>query len=96
MIWVLAQAGNRAGRTGHYLQWWDCGPEWDAVTSILCNPCNAASFFVTGAKLCRIYLRVLFFADLHVSSAVRRPWGCRGRLLSNSLQSERVAEWAIE
>ena len=45
MIWVLAQAGNRAGRTGHNLQWWDRGPEWDAVTSVLRNPHNTASFY---------------------------------------------------
>ena len=33
MIWALAQAGNRASKTGHYLQWWDTGSEWHAVTS---------------------------------------------------------------
>ena len=45
MTWGLAQAGNRAGRTGRYLQWWDRGPEWDAVTSALQNPHDTASFF---------------------------------------------------
>ena len=28
-----AQAGNRASQTRHYLQWWDDGPECNAVTS---------------------------------------------------------------
>ena len=44
MTWGLAQAGNRAGRTGRYLQWWDSEPEWNAVTSALQNPYDAASF----------------------------------------------------
>ena len=29
-----AQAGNRAGRTEHHLQWWDNSPERLAVTSV--------------------------------------------------------------
>ena len=45
MTWGLAQAGNRAGRTGRYLQWWESEPEWNAVTSALQNPYDAASFF---------------------------------------------------
>ena len=44
MTWGLAQAGNRAGRTGRYLQWWESEPEWNAVTSALQNPYDAASF----------------------------------------------------
>ena len=28
-----AQAGNRTSRTEHYLQWWEHGPEWNAVTT---------------------------------------------------------------
>ena len=44
MTWGLAQAGNRAGRTGRYLQWWEREPEWDAVTSALQNPHDALSF----------------------------------------------------
>ena len=33
MIWAQAQAGNRASKTGHYLQWRDTGSEWLAETS---------------------------------------------------------------
>ena len=33
MIRAPAQAGNRASRTEHYLQWWEHSPEWNAVTS---------------------------------------------------------------
>ena len=44
MTWRLAQAGNRAGRTGRYLQWWESGPEWNAVTSALQNPHDTVSF----------------------------------------------------
>jgi len=33
MSWGLAQAGDRAGKTGRYLQWWENKPEWVAVTS---------------------------------------------------------------
>ena len=32
-IRALAQAGNRAGRTEHCLQWWENSPEWHATTS---------------------------------------------------------------
>ena len=32
-----AQAGNRASRTGRYLQWWDTGPECNAVTPAVCK-----------------------------------------------------------
>ena len=46
MTWGLAQAGNRAGRTGRYLQWWESEPEWNAVTSALQNPYDAASFLL--------------------------------------------------
>ena len=28
-----AQAGNRASRTEHYLQWWENSPEWNTETS---------------------------------------------------------------
>ena len=28
-----AQAGNRASRTEHYLQWWESSPEWNTETS---------------------------------------------------------------
>ena len=31
------QAGNRASKTGRYLQWWDHGPECDAVISAECK-----------------------------------------------------------
>ena len=37
MTWALVQAGNRASKTRHYLQWWESKPEQDAVTSMLQN-----------------------------------------------------------
>jgi len=37
MTRASAQAGNRASKTGRYLQWWDTGPEWNAVTSAVCK-----------------------------------------------------------
>ena len=49
MTWGLAQAGNRAGRTGRYLQWWEHGPEWNAVTPGLQNLHDSASFLVLAA-----------------------------------------------
>ena len=36
MSWGLAQAGNRAGETGLYLQWWDSDAEQQALA-----PCSA-------------------------------------------------------
>ena len=33
MTRASAQAGNRASKTEHYLQWWKNSPEWVAVTS---------------------------------------------------------------
>ena len=35
-----AQAGNRASKTGRYLQWWDTGPECTAVTPGVCKVYN--------------------------------------------------------
>ena len=37
MTWELAQAGNRASKTRHYLQWWVNKSEQDAATSALQN-----------------------------------------------------------
>ena len=44
MTWGLAQAGNRASKTGRYLQWWENRPEWDAMTSAVRNSRNSARF----------------------------------------------------
>ena len=41
VTWALAQAANRAGRTGRYLQRWETEPECDAVTSAPQIPYNA-------------------------------------------------------
>ena len=35
MTWVSAWAGNRASKTGRYLQWWETTPEWHAVSPLL-------------------------------------------------------------
>ena len=40
-----AQAGNRASRTGRYLQWWDTGPECNAVTPAVCKVHNSTLIF---------------------------------------------------
>ena len=37
MTWGPAQAGNRASKTGRYLQWWDNEPEYNAVISAGCK-----------------------------------------------------------
>ena len=44
MTWGLAQAGNRASKTGRYLQWWENRPEWGAMTSAVRNSRNSAHF----------------------------------------------------
>ena len=43
-FWVQAQAGNGAGKTGRYLQWWDTRPECNAVTSTECKVHNSTFF----------------------------------------------------
>ena len=49
----LAQAGNRASKTGRYLQWWENKSEWRATSSAARNSHNSARVFVrlplTGA-----------------------------------------------
>ena len=49
MSWVSAQAGNRASKTRHYLQWWDSNSEQDAMTSASQHTCNTAHFALTPA-----------------------------------------------
>ena len=44
MTWGLAQAGNRASKTGRYLQWWDSEPEQNVMTSELQNLHNSILF----------------------------------------------------
>ena len=39
-----AQAGNRAGRTEHHLQWWDDSPEQLAVTPVADKQRNSGLF----------------------------------------------------
>ena len=48
MIREPAQAGNRASRTEHYLQWWENNPEWNAETSAMDKRHNS-SFFCFGS-----------------------------------------------
>ena len=50
MTWGLAQAGNRAGKTGRYLQWWENEPEQDAVTSVPQNLHDSICFFLDPAS----------------------------------------------
>ena len=40
-----AQAGDRASKTGRYLQWWEHESEWHAVISAVDNWCNSTHFF---------------------------------------------------
>ena len=49
MIREPAQAGNRAGRTEHYLQWWENSPEWNAESSAVDKQHDSGLFlFVKG------------------------------------------------
>ena len=78
MTWGLAQAGNRAGRTGRYLQWWESEPEWNAVTSALQNPYDAASFLLCLLRRLAGKTRSLLSpnAPAPKSSALRGAVGC--------------------
>ena len=40
-----AQAGNRASRTEHYLQWWENSPEWNTETSAADKRHNSSLLF---------------------------------------------------
>ena len=51
-----AQAGNRASRTEHYLQWWEHSPEWNAVTSA--SRKRHDSSFVIPSGLCLVCVPV--------------------------------------
>ena len=44
MTRVPAQVGNKAGRTEHYLQWWEHSPEWNAVTPATGKRHNSSLF----------------------------------------------------
>ena len=48
MIREPAQAGNRAGRTEHYLQWWENSPEWNAESSAADKQHDSGLGFVYG------------------------------------------------
>ena len=48
MTRASAQAGNRASKTEHYLQWWEYSPEWVAVTPAAQNRHNS-SFIIIPA-----------------------------------------------
>ena len=47
-----AQAGNRASKTGHYLQWWVNKSEQDAAISALQNLHHSAHFCLLLCSLC--------------------------------------------
>ena len=57
----LAQAGNRASKTGPYLQWWVNKSEQDAVTSALQNLHHStrfalfSRFFMSRKVVCKLY-----------------------------------------
>ena len=48
----MAQAGNRAGKTQCYLQWWDSGAECLAVTAAKCKVCDRVLFFLFRLFVC--------------------------------------------
>ena len=48
----MAQAGNRAGKTQCYLQWWDSGAECLAVTAAGCKVCNRVLIVVGHIMQC--------------------------------------------
>ena len=53
MFRVQALAGNRASKTGHYLQWWDNKPEWNAMTSgvVSCHHSSLSYFLLSHFSL---------------------------------------------
>ena len=48
----MAQAGNRAGKTQCYLQWWDSGAECLAVTAAGCKVCNCGLIVASSVWPC--------------------------------------------
>ena len=60
MIRAPAQAGNRAGKTEHYLQWWEHSPEWNAVTSASRKRHDSSFVILSGLLIvCPLEVRVL-------------------------------------
>ena len=61
--WGLAQAGNRAGKTGLYLQWWDSNAEQQALGSAVQKLCYFSPpllpFLFLSVLFRRIFLSVL-------------------------------------
>ena len=51
MTRASAQAGNRASKTEHYLQWWEHSPEWVAVTPAAQKRHNSS--FITVPAIAR-------------------------------------------
>ena len=43
-----AQAGDRASRTEHYLQWWENSPEWEAEVSAAEKRHNSGLFLLSS------------------------------------------------
>ena len=60
-----AQAGNRASRTEHYLQWWENSPEWEAEVSAVEKRHNSSLF-----PLCFLKRRGFRFllANMHIDN----------------------------
>ena len=48
------QAGNKASRTEHYLQWWENSPEWNTETSAADKRHNSSLHYVKARSDTRI------------------------------------------
>ena len=68
-----AQAGNRASRTEHYLQWWENSPEWNAETSAADKRHNCSCFAICAAHIgcmrMRPHMHTCIHACIHVLCA---------------------------
>ena len=71
-----AQAGNKACRTEHYLQWWENSPEWNTETSAADKRHNSSLHYVKARSGTRILVcfecwmvRCVDWIQIHVVNA---------------------------
>ena len=91
-----AQAGNRASRTEHYLQWWENSPEWNAETSAVDKRHNSSFSFGScrepaAAVLAVASLRLLVGGAGYATIFAKRP---RKRARSRRLRQTSVPRGA--
>ena len=85
-----AQAGNRASRTEHYLQWWENSPEWNAETSAVDKRHNSSFSFGScrepaAAVLAVASLRLLVGGAGYATIFAKRPRNERSRATCRAL-----------